>query len=366
MLPCYSPLKGFRVGTTRAGKPDYKVVPYSVDHIELRNGVWTAATTSMRSANAAQVNREFVQIPCGQCIGCRLQYSREWANRLMMELQYHKDAYFITLTYDDLHVPRTWYSDPDTGEAFQALTLVKKHVQDWMKRLRKRFPDAKIRYYLAGEYGDQTQRPHYHAIVYGLHLDDLVVYKRSPLGHVYYNSDSLQKTWSIYHPPKDGEDEWYEPLGYAVVAAVSWESCAYTARYVMKKMKGDDAQFYTDHNLQPPFTLMSRKPGIAAQYFADHPDIYDFEFIHLPTQNGGLKFKPPRYFDKLFDLEHHDELEEIKAIRKRMAEEATKARMFQTSLSYLEQLAVDEQYRANAIKKLERRLENGSEKDAPQ
>lgn len=85
-----------------------------------------------------------------------------------------------------------------------------------------------------------------------MHLDDLKLYKQSPQGFAYYNSDSLQKCWS---DPDTGE-----PYGFAVVAEVTWETCAYTARYVMKKLTGKEAEFYSNFNIQPEFTLMSRKP----------------------------------------------------------------------------------------------------------
>lgn len=287
-----------------------------------------------------------MKLPCGQCRGCRLEYSRQWANRCMLELQYHDSAYFVTLTYDDVHVPKSYYPDPETGEALTSLTLVKRDFQLFMKRLRRNFPDDHIRFFMAGEYGSETFRPHYHAIIFGLHLDDLVLYKKSPLGFSYYNSKSLQKCWS---DPETGL-----PIGFAVVAEVTWETCAYTARYVMKKLTGKEAEFYTNFNIQPEFTLMSRKPGIARQYFDDHPGIYEHDFINVKTEKGGLKFRPPRYFDKLYDLEHPEEMQSIKDIRKKMAIEAQKAKLSRTSLSSDELLAVEERAFESKIKSLRR------------
>ena len=176
--------------------------------------------------------KEIVQVPCGQCIGCRIDRSRQWANRCMLELQYHDSAYFATLTYDDFHVPKAYYADPATGEAHQSLTLCKRDFQLWMKRLRKKFGDDKIRFFACGEYGGSTRRPHYHAILFGLHLDDLVKYKTVKEGdgyYTYYNSESFQSPW---------------PYGFAVIGQVTWESCAYVARYVTKKLTGEQADFY--------------------------------------------------------------------------------------------------------------------------
>lgn len=287
-------------------------------------------------------------LPCGQCLGCRLDYSRQWANRCMLELQYHESSYFVTLTYDDFHVPRSWYTDPSTGEAFQSLTLQKRDFQLFMKRLRKRFSDQHIRFFMCGEYGGQTMRPHYHAILFGLKLDDLIEYKKSPQGFSYYNSPSLQACWSDHNG---------DPIGYAVVAGVTWESCAYTARYILKKQKGDEAHFYTDFNIQPEFTLMSRKPGIARQYYDDHPDIYDYDFINIKTKKKGLKIKPPRYYDNLFDIENPERMSEIREIRQKMAQSAQKLRLERTSLSVDEMNEVCERVKASQIKSLQRRIE---------
>lgn len=306
---------------------------------------------------ASRVVRDFIEVPCGKCIGCRLDYSRQWANRCMLELEYHDSAYFVTLTYDDAHIPKTAYGDQETGEAIDAYTLSKRDFQLFMKRLRKAFPDDEIRFFACGEYGSNTFRPHYHAIIYGLHLDDLVMAGRSGSGYSYQYSQKLQNAWSIYHPGGKNYDAWYEPIGFVSVGNVTWETCAYVARYIMKKQKGDDAVFYDLHNVQPEFTLMSRKPGIGRQWYDDHPDLYDFEFINLKTDNGGIKFKPPRYYDKLFDIDDPVRMQEIKEIRKKAAMAQTEAKLKKTSLNYTELLQVEENNKQNAIKKLRRDLE---------
>lgn len=335
-MSCYHPLKALAVGKTMNGKTNYKFInDYFLINYKMRTG--------------KPFPEDKIQyLPCGQCLGCRLDYSRQWANRCMLELQYHESSFFVTLTYDDFHVPRSWYTDPSTGEAFQSLTLQKRDFQLFMKRLRKRFSDQHIRFFMCGEYGGQTMRPHYHAIIFGLKLDDLVEYKKSPQGFSYYNSPSLQACWS---------DQEGRPIGYAVVADVSWESCAYTARYILKKQKGDEAHFYTDFNIQPEFTLMSRKPGIARQYFDDHPDIYDYDFINLKTEKKGLKFKPPRYYDNLFDIENPERMSEIREIRQKMAQSAQKMKLERTSLSVEEMNEVSERVKASQIKSLQRRIE---------
>lgn len=306
---------------------------------------------------ASRVVRDFIEIPCGKCIGCRLDYSRQWAYRCMLELEYHDEAHFVTLTYNDDHIPVSAYGDPSTGEAIDAYTLDKRDFQLFMKRLRKAFPDDDIRYYACGEYGSSTFRPHYHAIIYGLHLDDLQECGRSPAGFPYYTSPKLQRAWSIYHPATKDKEAWYDPIGFVSVGDVTVESCAYVARYIMKKQKGDDAVFYDLHNVIPEFTLMSRKPGIGRQWYEDHPDLYDFEYINLKTDNGGLKFRPPRYYDKLFDVDDPDRMKQIKETRKCAAELITAAKLRKTNLSYTELLSVEERKKQESIKKLKRCIE---------
>lgn len=353
-MACFHPLKAFDLGINDNGKKRLKITSYSVDHVyKIANGNYCFSTIPNRSDLAVQVFRDFIEIPCGQCVGCRLDYSRQWANRCMLELQYHDSAYFVTLTYDDKHIPVNYYGDDVTGEAHESYTLSKRDVQLFMKRLRKRFSDCDIRFFLSGEYGSNTFRPHYHAIIFGLKLDDLVPYKKSELGFTYFNSDSLQKCWSIYDP----DTCTFDPIGFAVVANVTWETCAYTARYVMKKLKGEEAAFYDKFNILPEFTLMSRKPGIGRKYFDDHPDLYQYDRIHLPSRDRGVSFRPPKYYDYLYDIEHPEEMAAIKEKRRYFAQELSKAKLASTNLDYLDYLSVEENSLSNKIKKLERRLD---------
>lgn len=335
-MSCYHPLKAVASGQTVNGKTNYHFLTdaYLMEY-QAKNGY-------------PFPEDQITYLPCGKCIGCRLDYSRQWADRCMLELQYHDSSYFVTLTYDDAHVPINYYVDPATGEAFPSLTLQKRDFQLFMKRLRKRFSDCKIRFFMAGEYGGVTFRPHYHAIIFGLHLNDLKLYKKSPAGYQYYNSPSLQSCWC---------DKQGNPIGYAVVGEVTWESCAYTARYIMKKAKGEDKNVYSDFAIEPEFTLMSRKPGIARWYYDDHPDLYDHEAINISTEKGGRKIRPPKYFDKLFDIDNPERMQEIRDIRKQIAINLQTAKLARTSLCRDELLAVAERAKENQIKSLRRTLE---------
>lgn len=332
--------------TVREDKYDYVVSSGFV--FDKKDGV--RYMSERRAAFQFQFNdKDFFQLPCRSCIGCQIDRSREWANRLLMELEYHDSAYFVTLTYDEFHVPTSFYPDLSTGEAIPVLTLRKKDVQAWMKRLRFKFSNDRIRYYVCGEYGPSTYRPHYHCILFGLHLDDLVLYKTSSDGFQYFNSASLAETWSV----RDS-DRLPVPLGYAVVAPVTWETCAYCARYVTKKMFGDSGKFYEFHNMEPPFSVMSLKPALGAQWYYDHPDCMDYDFINLRTDRGGIKFRPPGYFRKLYDLECPDESAAMKEKRRKFALEARRAVGDRTDLDYLSYLQLKEQAFCDRISSLKR------------
>uniref|UniRef100_A0AAU8B902 Replication initiator protein n=1 Tax=Dulem virus 104 TaxID=3145581 RepID=A0AAU8B902_9VIRU len=350
-MSCKHPLKAWPIGKTQSGKVQYKITGYGVCHLEKRNGTWYNCHTDFISPYIDKSVVDFVQIPCGKCIGCRLDYAKQWANRLMLEAQYHDEAYFVTLTYDDAHVPRTWYSDPETGEAQQALTLKKRDFQLFMKRLRKWQDgicnndncdrDSSIRYFAAGEYGSKTYRPHYHAIIFNLHLDDLVFWKYNELGHAYYTSESLERIWAVRNPER-GVLSPLTRLGMVVVAKVTWETCAYTARYTAKKNNTAGDDFFETFNMEKPFTLMSRRPGIGRQYYNDHPDMFDFNTINIPTADGGRKVPIPKYFNNLFDVDFPERSAELKAIRKRQSEICQVLKLSQTDLDYESLLQVEE------------------------
>lgn len=284
----------------------------------------------------------YQRIPCNKCIGCKLSYAREWATRCMLEYQYHDSAYFATLTYADAHVPKSVYAEPDTGEAHTSLTLSRRDVQLFLKRLRKAFPADSIRYYGCAEYGPNTWRPHYHVILFGLHLDDLQVKRQNVDGTVTaWWSPKFQACWSLR--PFGNFSPFLDAIGEVELSPVSWATCAYTARYVVKKqlcLDGED--FYAKFGLQRPFTFMSTKPAIGDRYFQDHPEIYDFDSISLPTSDGCKNVFLPRRFDKLYDIEHPDELAELKAMRRTVAEAAQTAKLSQTSLSLFDLLALEE------------------------
>lgn len=227
-----------------------------------------------------------ISLPCGKCIGCRLDYSRQWAMRICHEQYFSEKSCFVTLTYDDDHLP-------------EGRTLVKKDLQDFFKRLRRSFRDSDIRYFACGEYGGKTQRPHYHVAFFGIDFsDDRKFYKFSGVQkNALYISKALEKCWKN---------------GFAPIGTLSFDSAAYVSRYILKKVTGKIADEYYQGRL-PEFVLMSRKPGLGHDWydrFGEQAMLLDSVIL-----KSGLKAKPPRYYEKLFNLEHHNELSAIKERR---------------------------------------------------
>lgn len=288
------------------------------------------------------------KLPCRKCIGCRLDYSRQWADRCMLELDYHDSSYFATITYDDVHLPKSYSSDPATGEVIAPVaTLRPRDMQLFLKRLRKR-TGQHIRYMMCGEYGSHTLRPHYHAILFGLHLDDLVPYSVSPLGYKYYNSDTLTSCWT---------DEHGLPKGYIVLGDVTWDTCAYVARYVVKKYIGKDAdEVYGAAGLYPEYIRMSRRPGLGRQYYDDHPDLWRYQTINVTTPQGGRQIRPPAYYRALLAVDRPNVAKELAKQRKLCAHRDQHNKMLLTDKEYADILIDEERVKLKSIKALMRNI----------
>lgn len=268
-----------------------------------------------------------LNLPCGQCIGCRLERSRQWAIRCMHEAQMHTQNCFITLTYDDDHLP----SDR---------SLHYRDFQLFIKRLRKRYPGRRIRYYMAGEYGENFGRPHWHACIFGLDFDDKKLWKRTAANSILYRSQDLELLW---------------PFGYSSIGDVTFESAAYVARYIMKKVTGKNAEeHYTEIDPEsgeitirkPEFTKMSLKPGIGYEWYKQYTsDVYPHDYVVI----RGKKVKPPKYYDKKYKIDNPYEFDELLYFREKAAK-----------LNYEdntpERLLVKEQVAKAKLQKLKRNL----------
>lgn len=163
-----------------------------------------------------------MKVPCGRCMSCRLNFASVWSLRMMHELKFHAEACFVTLTYDEAHLPPKG-------------SLVKRDAQDFFRSLRK-LTGKKLRYFLGGEYGEHYQRPHYHCIIYNVGGGE----KRT-----------IEKAWS---------------KGFVCVGTVTDDSCTYCAKYITEKKTGEMAKVYESRGIIPEFSLMSRRPGIGARF----------------------------------------------------------------------------------------------------
>ena len=300
---------------------------------------------------------EKMEVGCGQCLGCRMDYRRMWAMRIVHESTLHEldgGNCFITLTYRDeaactlwqrerfYHVPVDW-------------SLHKAHFQDFMKRLRNAFPDQKIRYFCAGEYGRKCKhgidlelvgcplcncgRPHFHVCLFNCTFPDLEPYQ-SDGGIIRYTSPMLERLWRF---------------GFVDVGELNYNSAMYVAGYVLKKIKRADKDWHYmsfDMNgeityITPEFVLMSRgnasykgqKCGIGAGWYEKYQDDV-FPSDEVPVPGFGVMHGVPRYYDeilrdenpvlydaikekrKLFLAEHKEEFEHPRLLAKHKVKKA--------------------------------------------
>lgn len=273
-------------------------------------------------------------IPCGKCIGCRLDYSRAWADRMMFELDHTGKGIFLTLTYNNAHVP-IGMLDNET-ELPLSYSLDKTDLQKFWKRLRKKFSEKELRYFACGEYGSKTFRPHYHAIVFGLSLEDLPdrqIIGKNELGQAYYSSRKIQEAWSIYHKATETKEAYYDPIGFVLVSDVSWETCAYVARYVLKKVDSPNVLFNAWRNSAPEFTCSSRRPGIGAYYIRDHGLSFESD---LQLYRSGRKIQTPKFLLEKMALTDPEGYDRLKKKRIEFANDKTLLELYQTDLDFEE------------------------------
>lgn len=260
-MPCYRPLLGYRARTPNAATGKYGIV------FNVRYGDQNLP----------------VNLPCGQCIGCRLERSRQWAMRCVHEASQHERNCFITLTYNDTHLPAN-------------ASLRVEDFQNFMKRLRFHYGSG-IRFFHAGEYGENFSRPHYHACLFNHDFEDKILW-RNERDVKLYTSEKLSELW--------------EHKGFCTVGDVTFDSAAYVARYIVKKITGDRA---ADHygDRKPEYTTMSRRPGIGKAWFQRFTtDVFPCDNVVL----RGQMMKPPKYYDRLFELTNPESFAMVKASRK--------------------------------------------------
>lgn len=217
-----------------------------------------------------------VDLPCGRCVGCRLERSRQWALRCVHEAKAHEANCFVTLTYDNEHLP-------DGG------SLRHRDVQLFLKRLRRRVSPNRVRFFMCGEYGTRLGRPHYHVCFFGLDFPDRKYAGKTESGAEKYLSDSLTSLWG---------------LGDTQVSDFNFKAAAYTARYIMEKVTGDEAAGYYQRldtetgelfELAPEYCSMSKRPGVGARYV----DNYFRDMLESGTcVLEGREVNLPRFYEK--------------------------------------------------------------------
>lgn len=219
----------------------------------------------MQCTSPVWLKEKGLYVPCNHCVNCRIAYKREWAVRLMNEVETCQKACFITLTYNDDNLPLD-------------RSLHKDVLQKFFKRLRKKCFPTKIKYYACGEYGSEFKsfRPHFHAIVFGVNCREM--------------SLILSDVWT---------------LGFTNIQPVFYDSCAYVTGYVMKKYNGDKAkEVYGEKEV--PFRLSSQ--GLGKDYALKNREQIEKNLgIKVAGKNKGF----PKYYQSLYiknDLESNDDL----------------------------------------------------------
>lgn len=297
---------------------------YNPDDREQSGRVYSLARFSQLSGKQLKYedlmyNTKVMLIPCGQCIGCRIRQREDWTTRIELEARDYpkEEVWFITLTYDDEHVPGmivktgeimrkvqyTWKPGEKRPESVQILLY--EDIQKFLKRLRKAYR-GKLRYFVAGEYGEQTARPHYHMILYGWKPTDLEnLYKIHHNG--YYTSKWLENLWG---------------MGQIQIAQAVPETYRYVAGYVTKKMyeiDGKKANAYYELGQTKPFACMSLKPGLGDHYYQEHKEeIWRRGYIQC---TNGKQAQIPRYYEKQMEAENPERLWRIKQNRQKNAME---------------------------------------------
>lgn len=288
-MPCYHPLTGYKALSNEPGQGRPVVFNRRAGYSDLP-----------------------IKLPCGQCIGCRLDRSRAWAIRCVHEAQLHHENSFLTLTYNLRNCPADYSVD-------------RRDFQLFIKRLRKSNPGKTIRYYHCGEYGKECSvcrknqnsctcqvfsetlgRPHYHALIFGHDFEDKKLWKQNKNGDNLYISKKLSKLW---------------PLGFSSLGAITYQSAVYTARYIIKKISGDPA---LDHYLwsnpetgetfdrQPEYTTMSNRPGIGHDWLQKYrTDVFPGDFVVI----NGRRHPTPRYYSELLKQEQPKQFRRIRGQR---------------------------------------------------
>ncbi len=285
-MPCFSPLTAYRSLT-----------------LKTENG------KTLIRFNRAEITShpyEKINLPCSQCLGCRIDRSKQWALRCIHEASLYENNCFLTLTFNKENLN-------------ERHTLDRRDFPLFMKRLRKHFKGIQcvinsktgkstnpIRFFHCGEYGEKLSRPHHHACLFNFDFPDKEYWQKRN-GSILYTSKSLQGLW---------------PAGYSTIGEVTFQSAAYIARYITKKINGmhaaehyirGDPDSGEAYYLEPEHITMSLRPGLATGWFKKHPgDVFPKDFCTV----AGRKFKTPKFYDGMYDVDEPLKMAQIKRKRK--------------------------------------------------
>lgn len=267
-MPCNHPYMAFWTGNlTPNGKREYilhagsdtMVLPPSAYE---RKRIYIGADAPQANIHGSIFLTDPIPLPCSKCIGCRIDRAKEWTYRCLAESLYHEYTYFVTLTYDDIHLPH-WKD----GSVY----LSRRDLTRFFKRMRK--AGYEFRYFASAEYGHLSNRPHFHFLMF---TDKPL--KLTQIGLNAFKCDDVEKIWSY---------------GLVSVSYSDYGTTRYVTGYMQKKLDQDDSEFYVK-----PYRVMSRKPAIGAKYFYDHVDsIKSTQKVYL----DGQTVKVPQIFWKYLD-----------------------------------------------------------------
>lgn len=215
---------------------------------------------------------EKLRVPCGHCIGCLLDRANDHATRCWCQTQTSdiNECCFITLTYDEQHIPKDRY-------------LKIKDQQDFWKRLRYYFKNKKIKYFGCGEYGPKTHRPHWHFCVWGYKPTDLKFYNYNHNGDKLYTSKELKNIWGN---------------GFVIIGELTYKSACYVSRYCTKKIFKKQ-KWSKDIGIKPECTICSK--GIGLEYWEKYSEnIIKNNGIHIKIGDKVKNKRIPKYFMKKF------------------------------------------------------------------
>lgn len=258
-----------------------------------------------------------LDVPCGTCIGCRLEWARQWAVRCSHEAKLYERSSFVTLTYERI---------PPGGSLRPA------DFTEFMKRLR--YHRGRVRYLQCGEYGEALGRPHHHALLFGVSFADARYYKGT--------AESRLST------SRELDDLWGH--GQCSIGEVTFASAGYVARYAMKKSVVD-LEEYAKRGILPEYMTMSRRPGIGREWAERYrSDWYRDDCVVV----NGVETRPPRFYDQVEEQAAPSVLARVKA--RRRVDGAERAKELREQLGPSESY-VREEVKQASIRSLARKLE---------